>query len=103
MSDEYMQRNEIEVLFGRVNDENARQNRRLDKLEEITEKINNLAESVSKLAVVMESMQKELEKHGRRLEAIEQEPAENWKSAVKTVITVLISAVVTYFLTHGGL
>lgn len=103
MSDEYMQRNEIEVLFGRVNDENARQNKRLDKLEEITEKINNLAESVSKLAVVMESMQKELEKHGKRLEAIEQEPAENWKSAVKTVITVLISAVVTYFLTHGGI
>ena len=101
--DDTMSRSEVEVLIGRVNDENIRQNKRLDKLEEITEKINNLAESISKLAVVMESMQKELEKHGKRLEAIEQEPAENWKSAVKTVITVLISAVVTYFLTHGGL
>jgi len=100
MSDE-LSRSEIELLIGRVNDENQRQNRRLDKLEEITEKINNLAESISKMAVVMEGVQKELEKHGKRLEAIENEPAEKWRTIVKTVITVLVSAAVTYLITKG--
>ena len=100
MSEE-LSRGEIELLIGRVNDENQRQNRRLDKLEEITEKINNLAESISKMAVVMEGVQKELEKHGKRLEAIESEPAEKWRTIVKTVITVLVSAAATYLITKG--
>lgn len=100
MSEE-MSRGEIELLIGRVNDENQRQNKRLDKLEEITEKINNLAESISKMAIVMEGVQKELEKHGKRLDVMEAEPAENWKHIVKTVITVLVSAAVTYLITKG--
>ena len=98
---EEMTRTEIEVLFGRVNDENTRQNKRIDKLENIVDKINTLAEAVTKLASSVESMQKEVEKHGTRLEKIEEAPAENWKAIVKTVITVLVSAAVTYLITRG--
>ena len=94
-------RGEIEVLFGRVNDENARQNKRLDKLENVVEKINTLAEATTKLAASVESMQKEVEKHGARLEKIEEQPAENWRSIVKTVITVVVTALVTYVLSGG--
>ena len=101
--DETMSRAEVEVLIGRVNDENVRQNKRLDKLEDIFEKVNSLAESVSKMAVSIENMQKELEKQGKRLEKIEEEPADNWRSIVKTVITVAVSAFVTYVITRGGL
>ena len=97
-----MSRSEIELLIGRVNDENARQNKRLDKLEEVMEKINNLAESVAKLAISMEQMNKELEKQGTRLEAIEDAPAENWRAVVKTVVTVVVTAFVTYILSKGG-
>lgn len=97
-----MSRSEIELLIGRVNDENARQNKRLDKLEEVMEKINNLAESVARLAFSMEQMNKELEKQGTRLEAIESAPAENWRAVVKTVVTVVVTAFVTYILSKGG-
>lgn len=94
-------RGEIEVLFGRVNDENARQNKRLDKLENVVEKINTLAEATTKLAASVESMQKEVEKHGARLEKIEEQPAEQWRAVVKTVITVLVTAAITYLLSGG--
>lgn len=94
-------RGEIDVLIGRINDENARQNKRLDKLENVVEKINTLAEATTKLAASVESMQKEVEKHGARLEKIEEQPAENWRAIVKTVVTVLITAAITYLLSGG--
>ena len=94
-------RGEIDVLIGRINDENARQNKRLDKLENVVEKINTLAEATTKLAASVESMQKEVEKHGARLEKIEEQPAENWRSIVKTVVTVLLTAAITYLLSGG--
>lgn len=94
-------RGEIDVLIGRINDENARQNKRLDKLENVVEKINTLAEATTKLAASVESMQKEVEKHGAKLEKIEEQPAENWRSIVKTVVTVLLTAAITYLLSGG--
>lgn len=94
-------RGEIDVLIGRINDENARQNKRLDKLENVVEKINTLAEATTKLAASVESMQKEVEKHGARLEKIEEQPAEQWRAVVKTVITVLVTAAITYLLSGG--
>ena len=98
---EEMTRAEIETLIGRVNDENSRQNKRLDKLENVVEKINTPAEATTKLAASVEAMQKEIEKHGSRLEKIEEQPAENWKAVVKTVVTVIVTAFVTYVLSGG--
>lgn len=103
MSDEFVSRNEYEERLRRVDDENNRQNRRIEKLENIMDTINELTASVQLLAVRMEAMQKEMEKQGTRLETIEQEPADKWRSVVKTAVTVVVSALVTYFLTKGGI
>lgn len=94
-------RGEIEVLFGRVNDENNRQNRRLDRLEEQGEKLTELIASVREIALSIKGMQEEQAKQGERLAAIEQEPAEKWRAVVKTVITVLVTAAITYLLSGG--
>ncbi|MBR3237422.1 MAG: hypothetical protein IKF99_03195 [Oscillospiraceae bacterium] len=96
-----MTRAEIETLFGRVNDENARQNKRLDRLEEQGEKLTELIASVREIALSIKGMQEEQAKQGERLEKIEQEPADNWRSVVKTVTTVLVTAAITYLLSGG--
>lgn len=96
-----MTRSEIELLIGRVNDENARQNKRLDRLEEQGEKLTELIASVREIALSIKSMQEELTKQGTRLEKIEQEPADNWRGVVKTVVTVLLTAAITYLLSGG--
>ncbi len=57
----------------RQDEENHRQNKRIDVLEETVRQIGALATSVEKLAVSMESMVKEQEQQGRRLETLEEQ------------------------------
>lgn len=103
MADEFVSRAEYDERLKRVDDENNRQNHRLDKLENLMERINDLTVAVKELATNMKLMQQEQERQGERLERLEDEPAEKWKTIVKTVITVIVSAVVTYMIAKGGL
>lgn len=101
--DDFVTRVEYDERMKRIDDENARQNHRIGKLEDIMASINELTVSVREMAVSMQSMQREQEKQGKRLEAIEKTDGEKWRNTVKTVITVIVSAVVTYLLAKGGL
>ncbi len=87
----------------RIEDENDRQNKRLSNLEDTVKQIQSLTISVNGMALSIERMVKQLERQGERLDAIEKEPADKWKKAVSLVVTMLITAVVTYALTKVGL
>lgn len=78
----------------RIEAEDNRQNRRIEKLEETVKEIQRLTISVERMAVSMEAMTKELASQGRRLDAIEKEPADKWKNAVWIIISALIAAAV---------
>lgn len=99
----YVGRAEYDERMKRIDDENTRQNHRLQKLEDVVTNINELTVAVKELAVNMASMQRELEKQGKRLEAIEAEPADNWKHLIRTILTVVVTAVVTFLITKGGI
>lgn len=101
--DDNITRLEFSAEIKRVDEENDRQNHRLQKLEDVVTNINDLTVAVKELAVNMGSMQKELEKQGKRLEVIEAEPGDNWKALVRTIITVAASALVGFILAKGGL
>ena len=103
MADDFVSRAEYDERLKRVDDENNRQNHRLDKLENLMEKINELTISVKELATTMSLMQQEQRRQGERLDSLEAEPADKWKTTVKTVITVAVSALITYMITKGGL
>ena len=79
------------------------QNKRLDALEENVKQIQSLTISVEKMAVSIEQMTKELSKQGERLEAIEKEPAQKWKQASWIVLSVILTAFITFALTKVGL
>lgn len=94
-------REEHEEFARRQDEENKRQNRRLDALEKDTEQINALVVSVEKMAVNMENMLSAIERQGNliekqndRLDEIENKPAQNYEQIKMLVITTLISAVV---------
>ena len=101
MSEDNITRGEITAEIKRIDDENNRQNKRIERLEGIVVTINALTVNVERLAVSMESMSKELEKQSSQLKELESAPADNWRSLIKTVITVLVTAAVTYFMTRG--
>ena len=100
--DEYVTKAVYDERMARLDDENKRQNHRLEKLETVVEGINDLTASVREMAISLTAMQKELEKQGKRLEAIEQEPADKWRKVTWTVVTVIVTAAVTWFLSRLG-
>lgn len=101
--DEYVSRVEYEERQKRIDDETRRQNHRIDKLENLTEQLSDMAASIKVMAVSLQGMQAEQKEQGERLKKIEEEPGDKWNSLVKTIITVVATAFVTYLLTKGGL
>ena len=64
-------REEHEEFRKRIEAEDNRQNRRIELLEKSVEQFTNLTTAVQKLADNMESMLKEQEQQGERLEKLE--------------------------------
>ncbi|MDE5696620.1 MAG: hypothetical protein K2I96_04285 [Lachnospiraceae bacterium] len=99
----YLPRKEHEEFARRQDDENKRQNRRIEELEETVRQIGALATSVDKLAHSMEGMHKEQEKQGERLQVLEGRDGEMWRKVTGHIITVIIGIVVGYIFTQIGM
>jgi hypothetical protein len=95
-------RAEHEEFRRRLEEENARQDRRIALLEDNVSKMGALSTSVEKLALSMESMVKEQEKQGKRLETLESRDGEMWRKAVGYVVTAIIGVFLGYVFTQLG-
>lgn len=78
----------------RVDDENNRQNHRIEKLEKAMDNLTDLTVNVGKLAVSMETMNKELARQGERLEKIEEKPAKRWDTVITGIITAVVGLLI---------
>ena len=96
-------RAEHEEFARRQDEENKRQNRRIEVLEDNVQKMSSLATSVEKLATNMESMLKEQEKQGKRLETLEGRDGEMWRKVTGYMITAIIGIIVGYIFTQIGM
>lgn len=92
-----------EEFAKRMEDEHKRQNHRIDLLEKAVEENNKLLVSVERLAVSMETMQKEQVSQGDRLEALESRDGEMWRKIVGHVVTALISIVLGFVFAQIGM
>lgn len=82
----------------RIEEENKRQDKRIEELEENAKQISAMVASIEKLAANMEHMAKEQEKQGKRLETLEGQDGDKWKTAVKCCITGFLTFVIGYIL-----
>lgn len=96
-------RAEHEEFRRRMEEEHNRVNKRLELLEENTERLNRLNTSIEKLAVNMESMLKEQVQQGKRLSVLENRDGEKWRSVVGYVITLVVGLAVGYIATSIGI
>ena len=83
--------------LARIRDEDQRQNRRIELLEDMSKVIQDLVLSIHGLAKDMEQMLQEeqgkrLDNQSKRLDALEREPGNTYKDIKKTVITAIVSA-----------
>jgi cell division septum initiation protein DivIVA len=98
---EYITRLEFEERGKRIDDENSRQNHRLDKLEKIADQLTDMAASIKAMVVTMQAMQKEQERQGKRLDDIENKPSKRWDTLINTALTVIATAAITLLLKGG--
>ena len=92
---------EVHTEFAkRIEAEDNRQNKRIERLEEGQMQISELVASVQVLAVNVENIAKEINKQSQRLDEIEGIPKKRWETIVACVLTGLVGAAVTFFLTH---
>lgn len=87
----------------RLEEENKRQDKRIELLEESVREMWALTTSVEKLAQSMESMVKEQEKQGKRLEVLEGRDGEMWRKVVGYVVTAVIGIVLGFVFTQIGM
>ena len=87
----------------RLEEENQRQNKRIELLETSVREISVLTASVEKLALSMENMTKEQEKQGERLEVLEQRDGEMWRKVIGYIITAVVSVTVGFIFSRIGM
>ena len=101
--EEPITRAEYEEYQKRMEQEDNRQNRRIEQLEENTKQINALTVSIEKLAQSVESMVKEQEAQGKRLVSLESRDGEMWRKVVGYVVTAVIGIVLGFVFTQIGM
>ena len=101
--DTSISRAEHEEFAKRIEEENHRQNRRIEILEKNMQQLSALTSSVEKLAYSIEGMVKEQESQGNRLEKLESKDGEKWRSVSSYVITVIIGLILGYIFQQAGM
>lgn len=101
--DEYIPRKEHEEFCRRLDEENSRQNRRIELLEDSTREIHAIANSVDKLATSIDGMVKVQEKQGARLEVLEGRDGEKWRKVIGYVGTTVLGIAIAYIAMKLGL
>lgn len=96
-------RAEHEEFRRRIDEENKRQDRRLELLEHTVQQISDLTTSVEKLAVSMEGMLREQEKQGTRLETLEDRDGEMWRKIIGYAATAAVGIIIGYVARQIGL
>lgn len=95
-------RAEHEEFRRRMDEEHARQNKRIELLEESVEKTQTIAVAVERLATSMENMCREQERQGKRLEALEGRDGQMWRNVVGYVATAVIGIILGFIFTQIG-
>lgn len=96
-------RRSMEAENKRLEDENNRQNHRLESLEKTVEQVAAISTSVEKLALNMQHMLDEQISQGKRLATLESRDGEMWRKVVGYVATAIIGIVVGYIFKQVGM
>lgn len=96
-------RAEHEEFRRRLEEENRRQDKRIELLEENTKRIETLNGTIGKLAANMEGMLKEQLRQGQRLELLESRDGEMWRKVVSYAVTAIVGIVIGFVAKQLGM
>ena len=96
-------RAEHEEFRRRIEEEEHRQNRRLEVIEGNIAELMKLTANIERLATNMENMLKEQERQGDRLETLESRDGKKWRQVSGYVITAIVGIVIGYIFLQIGM
>ena len=96
-------RAEHEEFKRRIEEENIRQDKRIELLEENTRRVETISVSIEKLAANMENMLKEQLNQGKRLEVLESRDGEMWRKVVGYAVTAIVGILIGFLFKQFGL
>lgn len=101
---------ELAIDFARVEEQTDNNTRRIDKLEQQTEALNDIATSVKLLVAeqthqteAMMAIKNDVAKLDQKVETIEKKPGDRWNQVVEKVILLTVAAVVGLIFAKIGL
>lgn len=87
----------------RLADEDKRQNKRIDVVEDTVRQIGDLTASVKELALSMKNMTKVQEQQGNDIEELKNRDGKMWRKVTGYVITAVINMVVGFIFAKIGM
>lgn len=75
----------------------------IESMGNLTETVQKLAISVERLALSLKCTEEKVGNIREDIDEIKQKPAKRWDSVVTTILTIVITACATYFLTRAGI
>lgn len=101
--DQPIARAEHEEFRRRLEEENKRQDKRIEILEQNVQQVSSLTVSVAKMAQSLELMVKEQERQGERLEALEGRDGEMWRKVMGYIMTAIVGIVIGFIFNQIGM
>lgn len=101
--DQPITRAEHEEFRRRLEEENKRQDKRIEILEQNVQQVGSLTVSVAKMAQSLELMVKEQERQGERLEVLESRDGEMWRKVVGYMVTAAAGIVIGFIFNQIGM
>jgi chromosome segregation ATPase len=86
---------DLEHRLTATEDREKANTRRIEKLENVVEAIHDMSNTMVRLVEQIKTTNENVQHLKVKVDAIEQEPAQNFKSLKKTVITCIVTAVVS--------
>lgn len=101
--EDYISRQEHNEFCKRMEEEDHRQNRRIDLLEENVLEIGQLTTTVAKLAMNMESVLDTQRQQDKRIETLESRDGEKWRQVTGYIITAVVGIIIGYVFKQIGM
>lgn len=83
----------MDTEFGRIEDEDKRQNKRIDALEETVKEISKLSLSIERMTASIQTMTAEITRQGERIEGLEEKPGKRWETLISGIIGAIAGAI----------
>lgn len=102
-NEHFIEKSMFEEFKQRIEDEDHRQNRRIEELEKLAEEIHTLAKTSAVMCEKLINMNDKLDTVNKDVESLKSKDGETWRKVVWTIIAVILGIIVRFVFKKLGM